>query len=130
MEDFEGLSDEDIQALMELGVIPDQQKSLDSQIEIAQALKDRKAPRGQTVGPSGVYVAASPLEHAAYAAQGIMAGRDMKKARLEQQSLLAKQIKGRSKYFQKMIDTPERRAAAPFMQQVELDPSLIHTPDF
>lgn len=130
MDGFENLSDEDIQALMELGVIPDQQKGLDEQIATAQSIKDRKSPQGRTVGPSGVYVASSPLEHAVYAAQGIMAGRDMDKRRKEQQDLLIKQIKGRSKYFQKMNDTPERRAAMPFMQNPGVDNSLVQTPEF
>lgn len=116
---FEGLSDEDIQALMELGVLPDQQKSLDDQITTAQTIRDRKAPRGQTVGPDNVYVASSPLEHAAYAAQGIMAGRDIKNARLQQQEILAKQIKGRASYFQKMMAAKGQGGMDPNIPMVE-----------
>jgi hypothetical protein len=100
MEDLANLSEEDIQQLMELGVIPDQQSSLNDQIQQAQKIRNRGAPQGYDTGR--VYVAANPLEHLAYALQGIKAGRDIDKARSEQQKLLAQQIRGRSNFFNKM----------------------------
>jgi hypothetical protein len=124
MEDFENLSDEDIQQLMSLGIIPDEMNDINSQMEIANKIRTRTPPTGTDTGR--VYVAASPLEHIAYAAQGIKAGRDLKKLRLDQQALLAQQIRGRSKYFQKMNDTPENRARN--MQQMGVDQSLIPNP--
>lgn len=127
--DADNLSDEDIQQLVALGIIPDQQKDLDSQMATAQAIRDKGAPQGQ-YSRGGVYTAASPLEHIAYAAQGIKAGHDLNKLRGEQQKLLAQQIRGRSKYFNKFRDTPEHRAAAPFMQGVGVDSTLVDTPEF
>ncbi len=100
MEDFDNLSEEDIQQLMELGILPDQLQGLQTQMESAQKLRDRRAPTGTDTGR--VYVAASPLEHAAYALQGIKAGKDLDKLRAEQQALLKKQTAGRGTYFNRM----------------------------
>lgn len=97
MDDFENLDPEVLQQLMELGIIDPQMKSLDEQITTAQAIRGRRSPEGTHTGR--VYVAASPLEHAAYAMQGIKAGKDMDKARLEQQKLLAQQVRGRQSFF-------------------------------
>lgn len=100
MEDFSNLSEEDIQQLMELGIAPDQLESLNTQIASAQKLRDRRAPQGTDTGR--MYVAASPLEHIAYAMQGIKAGKDIDKARAEQQKILAQQVRGRGTYFNRM----------------------------
>lgn len=98
--DFSNLSEEDIQQLMELGIIPDQMQGLQTQMESAQKLRDRRAPQGTDTGR--VYVAASPLEHAAYAMQGIKAGKDLDRLRAQQQALLEKQVSGRSRFFNSM----------------------------
>jgi hypothetical protein len=99
MDDLANLSEQDIMQLMELGIIPPQLEDLKQQMSIAQSLRDREAPGGTYAGR--VYVADSPLKHAAYAMQGIKAGRDIDKARLEQQKLLAKQVAGRGMFFNK-----------------------------
>jgi hypothetical protein len=104
MDDFSNLSEEDIQQLMELGIAPDQLESLNTQIASAQKLRDRRAPQGTDTGR--VYVAASPLEHLAYAMQGIKAGKDIDKSRAEQQKILAQQVRGRGLYFNKMMKPP------------------------
>lgn len=127
MDDFENLSDDDIQQLMALGVAPDQLDAIKEQIATAQGLRDKAAPAGRRVGPDNVYVAASPLEHIANAMQGIKAGRDIKKLRTDQQSVLAQQIRARSKYFQKMNDTPEARARK--TQSLGVDQNLVTMPD-
>lgn len=100
MEDFENLSDEDIQQLMELGIIPDQLEGLKGQMETAEKLRSRRGPQGTDTGR--VYVAASPLEHLSYALQGMKAGKDLDRMRAEQQALLKKQASGRSTYFNRM----------------------------
>jgi hypothetical protein len=101
MEDLDNLSEEDLQKLLQLGVIPDEQSSLDDQMKQAQMIRNRQAPRGTDTGR--VYVAASPLEHIAYAMQGIKAGRDMDKLRDQQQSLLQQQISGRQSYMDALL---------------------------
>jgi hypothetical protein len=99
MDDLQNLSEEDIQRLMELGIIPPQLEDLKQQMSLAQAVKDRQTPQGTQAGR--MYVAASPLEHLAHAMQGIKAGKDIDKARLEQQKLLAQQVAGRGLFFNK-----------------------------
>lgn len=100
MEDLNNLSEDDIQQLMQLGVAPDQLDMLKTQMESAQKLRDRKAPQGYDTGR--VYVAASPLEHLAYAMQGIKAGKEIDRDRAAQQKILAQQVRGRSTFFNKM----------------------------
>lgn len=99
MEDY-NLDEETLQQLMALGIIPEELEGLKEQISSAQQIRDRRGPQGYDTGR--MYVAASPLEHAAFAMQGIKAGKDMEKARLEQQKLLAEQVRGRSLFFNKM----------------------------
>lgn len=99
MDDLSNLSEADIMQLMELGIIPPQLEDLKQQMSLAQNIRDREAPGGTYAGR--VYVADSPLKHAAFALQGIKAGKDIDKARLEQQKLLAKQVAGRGTFFNK-----------------------------
>lgn len=98
MDDLSNLSDEQIQQLMQLGIIPDEQNELQKQMEQAQSLKTAAAPQGATVR-NGIYVAASPLEHIARVAQGIKASKELDKLRDQQQSLLQDQVSGRQSYF-------------------------------
>lgn len=100
MDDFSDLTDEDIQALMELGVIPEQSQGLQSQMEQAQYLRNRKGPQGTDTGR--VYVAANPLEHLAHALTGIKAGKELDRLRGEQQDLLSQQVAGRKLFFDKL----------------------------
>lgn len=100
MDDFDNLSEDDINQLMQLGVAPEQLQQLQTQMATSQKIRDRRAPQGTDTGR--VYVAASPLEHMAYALQGIKAGKDIDRDRAEQQKILAQQIRGRSLYFNKM----------------------------
>jgi len=110
MEDFENLDPEVIQQLMELGIIDPQMESLQGQIKTAQDIRGRGAPKGTDTGR--VYVAANPLEHLAYALNGIKAGKDIDKARIEQQKLLADQVRGRKSFF----DEYRRKPVVPGMQ--------------
>jgi hypothetical protein len=126
MDDFENLSEEDIQALMELGIIPDEYQGLQEQIEQAQKLRNREGPQGTHTGR--VYVAASPLEHLSHTLQGMKAGKDLDRMRAEQQALLQRQVSGRGKYFNRLMDTPERRANSSFMEDLEMDPYLVGGP--
>lgn len=123
MDEFQTLTEEDIQELMELGIIDPQMASLDEQIASAQEIRNRKGPEGTYAGR--VYVAANPLEHIVNAWQGIRAGKELDKLRADQQRLLAQQVRGRGKYFNRLVDTPQRRASQPFMQEMEVDEGLI-----
>lgn len=128
--DLQGLSEDQIQELMALGIIPDQQASLQGQIDTAQALRDRQGPQGTYTGR--VYVAASPLEHLAHAMQGIKAGRQIKDLRAQQQELLAQQIRGRGTYVdalrgRKRVGSGPHSftVGPPPMKDVDVDESLF-----
>lgn len=97
---LEGLSEEELQQLMDLGVIPQKQDAL--ALQLAQATKLRNSPGPQGRDSGRVYTAASPLEHIAHAAQGIKAGRDMKRVEQEQKDLMASQVQGRSQFLKAM----------------------------
>jgi hypothetical protein len=101
MDDLDNLTEDQLQELMNLGIIPDQQTSLDEQINQAQRVRNREAPRGYDTGR--VYVAASPLEHLAYALNGIKAEKDLKNLRSEQQGLLSQQASGRMTYLDALL---------------------------
>lgn len=97
---LEGLSEEELQQLMDLGVIPQKQDAL--ALQLAQATKLRNAPGPEGRDSGRVYTAASPLEHIAYAAQGIKAGRDMERVQKAQEELMKEQVSGRSQFLKMM----------------------------
>lgn len=94
---LEGLSEEELQQLMELGVIPQKQDALALQLAQATKLRNAAGPEGRDSGR--VYTAANPLEHLVHAAQGIRAGSDMKRLEKEQQDLANAQVAGRSQFL-------------------------------
>jgi hypothetical protein len=106
----EDATDEQIQQMIELGIIPAQMGAIDQQMAQAQAVRNRQGPQGRDNGR--VFVAANPLEHVMHAAQGIKAGKDIEDLKRKQEELLRQQVRGRMQFF----DTPGRRARAPFMQ--------------
>lgn len=131
MDDLENLSDDQVQQLIALGIIPDEQNALQQQIEQAQALRDAQAPQG-SYSRSGIYVAASPLEHIARAAQGIKAQHDLKKLYEQQQGLFGEQVAGRQTYLDALRNRTRVGKGAhsftigqPKMQEFTLDPSLL-----
>lgn len=130
MDDLDNLSEEDLQKLLQLGVIPDEQSSLDDQIKQAQMVRNRRAPQGTDTGR--VYVAASPLEHIARVMEGIKAGKDLDKLRGDQQSLLQQQVSGRQSYMDALLGRLRGGSGkhsyttrGPRMQDVPVDPSLV-----
>lgn len=105
------LSDEQIQQLMDLGIIPDKQDILLDQIKQAQSLRyGSKAPemRGQAGGYS---TAASPLEFLAYTLQGRQANKELEQLRAKQEELLKQQASGRKDYFRHLY--PKRQPSTP-----------------
>lgn len=133
MDDLDNLSEEDLQKLLELGSVPNEQSSLNDQIKQAQMLRNRQAPQGTDTGR--VYVASSPLEHMAYAIQGIKAGRDLKNLRAQQQDLLKQQTQGRLSYMDALLNRlrigkgPHSfMVKKPQMSDPGVDPSLVQSP--
>lgn len=102
--DLNGLTDQEIQDLMDLGIIPDQQDALKQQMATAEQLRYHNQPemrQGQRVS-----TAANPLEFAVNAWQGIQAGKDLNKLKDQQAELLRKQSEGRGLFYKKLRGEP------------------------
>ena len=56
-----GISPEQIQQMMQAGIVPDKNEALAKQLEYQQALRARPQPGGNSV--RGIYQASSPLQH-------------------------------------------------------------------
>lgn len=97
---LEELSEEELQQLMELGVIPSKQDALAQQLSQATAIRNRQGPQSREAGR--VVVAANPLEFAVHAYEGIQAKKDIEKLRKEQSDLLDEQVRGRSQFLRAM----------------------------
>lgn len=114
MNDFlnvEDLSEEDIDAILGLGTGEDQAAQLEQQLAVAQGIRGRSGPEGRGYG--GIYTAASPLEHAAYAWQGIQAGKDAEKLNAEQDALMQQQTDARRRFFEAMMLKQQPQQQAP-----------------
>jgi hypothetical protein len=92
----EEMSEEEIQQLMALGIIPEELEHIKGQMAEANALRN-KMPEMR--GNDRVQTAAHPLEFAVQAFQGIKSGKELERLRAEQSGLLQKQVKGRGDYY-------------------------------
>lgn len=99
--DVEDLSQEDLDAILGLSTGDEKSAQLKAQLAQAQGLRNQAGPEGRGYG--GVYTAASPLEHAAHAWQGIKAGQDAEQLTQEQNALMQQQLEARKKYFEAMM---------------------------
>lgn len=91
------MSEEEIQQLIALGIIPDKQSDIKDQIAQAQALR-QKVPEMR--GNGRVQVAANPLEFLGQGIQNYKAGKTIEDLRKKQEELLQQQVAGRGKFFQ------------------------------
>lgn len=107
----EDLSDEDLNAILGLGTADEKSAQLQQQLALANELRNSQGPEGRGYG--GVYTAASPLEHAAHAWQGIKAGKDADRLGEEQNALLQQQNDARRKYFEAMMMQKGQQGADP-----------------
>lgn len=116
MDDFSGLSEEDIAALLELGVIDDQQSMLSGQLAQANTIRNRPGPEGRQAGR--VYTAANPLEFLGRGMEMHKAEKETADIKKQQEALLQQQIAGRKLYFDKLLREPQQ-AQYPEMQNPE-----------
>lgn len=105
--ELEGLPDEELQRLADLGVIDEELASNIMRQRQAQDAASMQSPEGRQVGQ--VFVAASPLEHMASAANRMMALRSKSKLEGEEKSLLDRK---RGDYRQRIDYT--MKGGAPF----------------
>lgn len=94
---FAGVSGEQLQALMELGILPELQAGLDDQISQADALRNAPGPEGRDSGR--VYTAANPLEFIGAGLQSYAGMREGKKLRSQREEALKKSAETRRTYF-------------------------------
>ena len=105
------MTDEQLQQLMELGIIPDQQGQLSEQMALAQKLRHGNTP--QMRQGSRVSTAAHPLEFLAAGLEGHKAGKQMEELSKQQAELLRKQVEGRKLFFQQLQGQPQVQAQPP-----------------
>jgi hypothetical protein len=110
------LTEDEIAQLMELGAIPEEQKSLAGSLAEARELRNRQGPQGIDTGR--VFTAANPLEHAVHAYQGIKAGRQIDDLLKKQQESLLKQTEGRSAFLKALRRKPQQ------IQMQEFEPTM------
>jgi hypothetical protein len=112
------LSEEEIAQLMELGALPTEQSQLASSLSQATALRNKKGPQGTDTGR--VYTAASPIEHAVHAWQGIKAGKEMDSILKKQQENLLKQTEGRTAFLKALRRKPKTIGIEEYEPQMEM----------
>ena len=112
------LSDEDIQQLIALGIIPDQQNDIQQQIALAEKLRYGGMPQMQ--GNARVQTAASPLEFLATVLQGRQANKQIEDLRKQQNQLLQDQVAARTKFYQALRRRGTPASPAP---QTDFDPT-------
>lgn len=113
-----GLTEDEIAQLMELGVIPEEQKSIADSLAQARELRYGQGPQGIDTGR--VFTAANPLEHAAHAYQGIKAGRQIDDLLKKQQENLLKQTEGRSAFLKALRRKPQTMEMQDFEPTMEM----------
>jgi hypothetical protein len=112
------MSEEEIAQLMELGVIPEEQKNLATSLSQARELRYGQGPQGHDSGR--IYTAASPLEHAVHAYQGIKAGKQIDELLKKQQENLLKQTEGRTAFLKALRRKPQQIQMASFEPEMEM----------
>lgn len=104
MEGFEGLTEEQLQQLIELGVIDEQQGFLGEQAAQANAIRNQAGPQMQ--GNGRVMTAANPLEFLGQGIQKFQAGKDLEEIGKKRQGNIDKRLTGR----QALLDAIRNRA--------------------
>jgi hypothetical protein len=94
------MSDEELQQLIALGVIPDKQGALDKQMSIAEQLRYHNKPEMR--GNGRVQTAANPLEFLVSGLEGRKAGKELDALRKQQDELLKQQVGGRTTFFKNL----------------------------
>ena len=97
MDELEGMTEEELQLLMELGIAPEQMDSIQRQRKTAEELRYGAGPQGRDTGRT--FVAANPLEHLANGIQRYQAKKDMDRLGSEETALLGRTVEGRKTFY-------------------------------
>lgn len=102
----EEMSDEELQQLIALGIIPDKQNMLEQQLATAERLRYGNTPEMR--GNGRVQTAAHPLEFLVNGIQGHKAGKQIDALRKQQDELLNQQVAGRKSFFNRLRNKPSQ----------------------
>lgn len=94
---LEQMTEEDLQKLVELGVIDEQMAENARQMAMQEGLRYQAAPEGREAGRT--YVAANPLEHAGKLLEQYNAQKEIEGLKKERGVLEGKQTQGRQSYW-------------------------------
>lgn len=110
-------SDEELQQLMELGIIPDQQSMMQDQMRMAEKLRYGSMPEMRQGGR--VQTAANPLEFLAAGLQGHKAGKQIEELKRKQDEMLQKQVSGRKLFYKGLRQPGIQQEPQPYTDGVE-----------
>jgi len=96
-----GLTDEQIEEIMQLGALQGQQGLAQTQYERAQALRNAPGPRGRWTGR--IYRHAHPLEHISHGIDRTMGAIEAEKQMKRQEQILAEQARLRGAMMRGMM---------------------------
>lgn len=94
---LEQMTDEDLQKLVELGVIDENMAENQRQMRLAEQLRYQASPEGRMAGR--VYVAANPLEHLGKGLEQWNAQKRMKELETQRGEMGKQQTEGRKSYW-------------------------------
>lgn len=124
--DLENMTPEEIEQLVQLGIIPEQMSSMDRQYKQAAALRNTQMPGME--GNGRVMVAASPLAHLAAGVEKYQGHKQMKDIETRQNQLLKDQAAARNLYLKKYLypagPMPNSIKGPLEMGQQTIDPAL------
>jgi hypothetical protein len=94
----EDLTDEEIQQLVALGIIPEQMDENARQMQMSEQLRYQAAPEGRDSGR--VYTAANPMEHIGSVMEKYNAQKQIGKLGEERSGMLNQQARDRKLYYE------------------------------
>lgn len=110
-QDPSGLTEEEIQQLIAMGVIPDQQDAIGQQMAQAQALRHGPGPQGRQT--NAAFVAANPLEFVGDFMTKRDAAKDIEDLKRQQEELLRQRTEGMGVYYNAKFGVPRPTATTP-----------------
>lgn len=99
--ELEGMTEDQIQQLVALGIIPEQMSSMDKQYKIANELRNTALPEGRSNGR--VFTAANPMETVGALMQQYGGKRKMDAIEKKQDAALQQQAEGRQLLLNKYL---------------------------
>ena len=116
--EIQNLSPQEVQQLMELGIIPSKLEQSQSDLLRSQSMQDSPTPQGRAVG--NIYRAANPLEHLATALRRFKGLSDERAARQQADKLRADQTSARRAFLNAYMNRGTRPAMNPMANMLRI----------